>query len=561
MENSYIVIYNKSVKDLEEDFKALNITNYIILNDTIASLYVDDTFKEDDLNKAKSISWWEKSTPMSSLIEITNKLESGETVKSAAGTDYIYKNPYITPTGEGIIIVMIDSGINYLHPDFIKKDKTTKIISIWDQESTLKSPPEGYLFGSEFTREEINEYISKNDPSLSVDETGTGTIAAGIAAGTGNLNPNYEGVAIGVELLVIKLKSYKDTYAKGKINYQLADFLAAVKYAIDISKRENKRMIINLTVGERSRSSIEMSMLDSFYELSQTGRIVVGGAGNEGNTDIHYSGSIKLTDKSQDIIIQVGDQINLDIVLCPLGPDKIGAAMISPGGEMSYIINYTPDPFVYRGKFNLEDTSYELRYIYPWIKSGYEEIVIGLKNIKPGIWTLRLFPEFIINGNYSVYLPNKNLISKDTRFTDPSSDSTITMLGVIFKVITVGAYNDKTDGIWIGSSKGPVSKRPIKPDIVAPGVDIIGPYQNNTYNTATGTGVSSSIITGVVAIMMNYIVSQQGDSSRNLLFTEPLKTYLMLGATKKSIYTYPNTSQGYGILNLKNTLIAISNNI
>ena len=537
-----------------------NINRYIILNNTIVALYVDDSFNEDILDRIDGITWWERSSVMSSLIELTNNLQNGETVRTAAGTEYIYKNPYITPTGKDIIIVIIDSGINYLHPDFIKSDNTTKIISIWDQESTLKPPPEGYLFGSEFTREEINEYIKRNDSSLSVDNIGTGTIAAGIAAGLGRGNSNYDGVAVDAEIVVIKLKSYKDTFAKGKVNYEESDFLAGIKYALEVANRENKRMVINLTVGSQSRASIEMAMIDSFNELSRTGRILVGGAGNEGNTDIHYSGNIQMTDKSQDIIIQVGEQVNLDITLCPIGPDKIGAAIISPGGEMSYVINYTPEPFVYRGRFNLEDTSYEMRYIYPWIKSGNEMLDITLKNIKPGIWTLRIFPEFIINGNYNVYLPNKNLISPQTRFTDSSSDATITLFGVIKKVITVGAYNDRTDSLWIGSSKGPVVKRQIKPDIVAPGVDIIGPYQNDAYNTATGTGVSSSVVAGIVAIMMSYIISQE-EGSRNLLFSEPLKTFLMLGATRKEIYTYPNMAQGYGILNLRNTLAAISNNI
>lgn len=555
-----MIIYNTSKDKLEEDLRNNNITRYIILNERIASLYVDESFIDDNLNKIESISWWEVSNPMSSLIEITNNLQDGENVRTAAGTDYIYKNPYITPTGKGIIIAIIDSGINYLHPDFIKSDNTTKIISIWDQESNLKPAPEGYLFGSEFTREEINEYINRNDSSLSVDDVGTGTIAAGICTGLGNLNSNYQGVAIDTELVVVKLRSYKDRYAKGKINYEESDFLAAIKYVLEVSNRENKRIIINLTVGAQSRAAIQMSMIDSFNELSQTGKILVGGAGNEGNTDIHYSGNINMSDKSQDIIIQVGEQLNLDITLCPVGPDKIGAFMISPGGEQSYIINYTPEPFVYRGKFNLQNTSYEMRYIYPWVKSGNEELVIKLKNVRPGIWTLRIIPEFIINGNYSVYLPNKNLISPQTRFIDPSSGSTITMLGIIKKVITVGAYNGRTNSMWIGSSKGPAIKRPIKPDIVAPGVDIIGPYKNDTYNTATGTGVSSSIVSGVIAIIMDYIISQE-EESRNLLFTEPLKTFLMLGATKKSIYTYPNVLQGYGILNLENTLTEISNNI
>ena len=560
MEKSYIIIYNIPVDRLEENLKNNNINRYIILNNTIVALYVDDSFNEDILDRIDGITWWERSSVMSSLIELTNNLPNGETVRTAAGTEYIYKNPYITPTGKDIIIAIIDSGINYLHPDFIKSDNTTKIISIWDQESTLKPPPEGYLFGSEFTREEINEYIKRNDSSLSVDNIGTGTIAAGIAAGLGRGNSSYDGVAVNAELVVIKLKSYKDTFAKGKINYEESDFLAGIKYALEVADRENKRMVINLTVGARSTSGIEVSMLDSFEELGGSGRIVVCGAGNEGNTDIHYSGNIQMSDKSQDIIIQVGEQLNLDINLSPIGPDKIGAAIISPGGEMGYVINYTPEPFVYRGRFNLEDTSYEMRYIYPWIKSGNEMLDITLKNIKPGIWTLRIFPEFIVNGNYNVYLPNKNLISPQTRFTDSSSEATITLFGIIKKVITVGAYNDRTDSLWIGSSKGPVVKRPIKPDIVAPGVDIIGPYQNDAYNTATGTGVSSSIATGIVAIMMSYIISQE-EESRNLLFSEPLKTFLMLGATRKEIYTYPNMAQGYGILNLRNTLAAISNNI
>ena len=560
MEKSYIIIYNIPVDRLEENLKNNNINRYIILNNTIVALYVDDSFNEDILDRIDGIIWWERSSVMSSLIELTNNLPNGETVRTAAGTEYIYKNPYITPTGKDIIIAIIDSGINYLHPDFIKSDNTTKIISIWDQESTLKPPPEGYLFGSEFTREEINEYIKRNDSSLSVYNIGTGTRAAGIAAGLCHGNSNYDGVAVDSELVVIKLKSYKDTFAKGKVNYEESDFLAGIKYALEVADRENKRMVINLTVGGRSTSGIEVSMLDSFEDLGGSGRIVVCGAGNEGNTDIHYSGNIQMADKSQDIIIQVGEQVNLDITLCPIGPDKIGAAIISPGGEMSYVINYTPEPFVYRGRFNLEDTSYEMRYIYPWIKSGNEMLDITLKNIKPGIWTLRIFPEFIINGNYNVYLPNKNLISPQTRFTDSSSDATITLFGVIKKVITVGAYNDRTDSLWIGSSKGPVVKRQIKPDIVAPGVDIIGPYQNDAYNTATGTGVSSSVVAGIVAIMMSYIISQE-EESRNLLFSEPLKTFLMLGATRKEIYTYPNMAQGYGILNLRNTLAAISNNI
>lgn len=553
MEKSYLIIYKG---DIASDLKKAGIEKYMILNNNLTVIYVPQNFREETLNRIPSITWWQVSVPMSSLIEITNNLAEGVSVSDAAGTDYIYKNPYIQSTGKNVLIAIIDSGIDYLHPDFIENNKT-KIVSIWDQESDKKKPPDGLIFGSEFTSDDINKAIEANDKTLTEDRIGTGTTAAGIAAGRGNLNSQYKGVGIDSELVVVKLREYKDTYKKGKINYQKSDFLAAIRYVLDVAKKEDKNMIINLTIGLISKSIVESTMLSTFNELSQPGTIVVSGAGNEGNTDIHYRGNIK--NKVEDIIIQVGEQTNLDITLVVNEPDKIGAILISPSGEMSYKIMYTPEYYTYKGKFNLENTPYEMRLSYPLLESGNEELTISLYDIKPGIWTLRLIPEFIIKGNYNVYLPNKNIISEETRFSDPASEATISMYAASENVITIGTYNDKTDSIWIGSSKGPVKLSLIKPDIVAPGVDIISTYINSSYNTSIGTGVSSSIVSGVLAIMFEYISSEY-EFAKELLSVQPLKTYLILGATKKDIYTYPNITQGYGILNLKNTIVEIGNN-
>ena len=221
---------------------------------------------------------------------------------------------------------------------------------------------------------------------------------------------------------------------------------------------------------------------------------------------------------------------------------------------------YSPDNPIYRGKFNLENSSYEIRFIYPWLLSGNEFLKVRIYDIKPGIWTLRLFPENIITGEYDIYLPNENLISKNTRFLDPNSYSTITLYATIDNIITIGAYNNKTNSMWIGSSKGSTKGKSIKPDIVAPGVDIISPYINQSYTTSIGTGVSSSLTCGALALIMEYI-SKQSNYPRKELFTQVLKTYLMRGATKKDIYNYPNYSQGYGILNLKSTIESIADNI
>ncbi len=560
MEKSYLIIYQSSREELENTLKENNINRYIILNDNLAALYMPVGFDESILNKIDIIGWWQRSSPMSSLIEITNNLQNGETVTDASGTEFIYKNPYVKASGKNVIIAIIDSGIDYLHPDFINADGTTKIISIWDQESIKSNPPKGFLFGSEFTRDDINKAIKENDSTLSEDRIGTGTIAAGICSGNGNLNSIYKGVAVDSELLIVKLREYKDRYDYGKMNYQLSDFLAAIKYIEDVISKDGKYVVINMTVALTPSGEAVAPLLDSFDFLTKSGVILVSGAGNEGNTDIHYEGRMTNVDESQDIIIQVGDQKNLEIYLTVDGPDKISAQLISPSGEMMDIIIYSPDNYEYVGKSNLENTTYEIQYVYPWFELASEKFFIDLHDIKPGIWTLRLRPEYIISGEYDVYLPNKSLISNKTRFVDPTSASTITFYGNIDNVITVGAYNDKTQSMWIGSSKGSMRTGRIKPDIVAPGVDIISTYKNQSYNTGTGTGVSSSITSGVLALIIEFI-SQQGVYPKSTMYTAVLKTYLMLGARREEIYIYPNTYQGYGILNLRDTMIQMSTSL
>lgn len=137
-------------------------------------------------------------------------------------------------------IAIIDSGINYLHPDFINSDGSSKIISIWDQESKIGKPPNNINLGSEFKKEEINEYTKLKDDSLTKDLTGTGTIAAGICSGNGNINSLYKGISPRSELVIVKLREYEGIYKDGIKSYELSDFLLAVKYIIEISKNYKK---------------------------------------------------------------------------------------------------------------------------------------------------------------------------------------------------------------------------------------------------------------------------------------------------------------------------------
>ncbi|MDO5010853.1 MAG: bile acid germinant receptor pseudoprotease CspC [Intestinibacter bartlettii] len=556
---SYNIIFTGRKETLIQSLQENNLTQYIFLNDLLMALYVEPNFNENIFNNINQIVWWEKSYAMSSLINITNNLSQGVSVRQATDMAYMGNNLYSRLQGRGNVIAIIDSGIDYLNQDFINEDGSSKILYLWDQESDYKSPPEGMLFGSEFTRDEINEAISNNNGDLSKDEIGTGTIAAGIAVSEGKNNINYRGIAPKAELIVVKLRSYISLFKEGRINYQNTDFLVAISYIIEKFKEINRPIILNFTVGTTSGRDISQALLNTFEELYQSGFILVSGAGNQGNTDIHYSGNVS-NGESVDIDFQVGDDKNLTIIIDGYKVDKFEIALISPFGEISPTISYAPNFTSYTGKFNLENVTYSISYSYPWISTGSMQVSINLENVYSGIWSLRVTGENVINGEFNAYLPNKNLISDNTRFIDSDSNATITRYGLLREVITVGTYNTKSNSMWIGSSKGPAETNDFILDIVAPGVDIISNYLDNTFNTATGSGVSSSVVCSVIALLIEFIINQT-EFYRLSIYSEPIKTYLMLGATQKPIYTYPNTSYGYGILNYPNTLQRISENL
>ncbi|WP_332841103.1 bile acid germinant receptor pseudoprotease CspC [Paraclostridium dentum] len=556
-EKSYYLLYSG---DIKKSFEENNIEKYIILNDQLAAIYVPDTFEPEILNDIKTVDWWSPSDVMSSLINITNNITNGESINSSIGGSYLETNPYLNVTGKGVLVAVIDSGVDYLHKDLIDENGISKILYLWDQENNSKTPPEGMIFGSEFTREEINTAIQNQDRSLSSDNTGTGTMACGIIAGQGNINREYRGVAKDADLIVVKLREYKGIYYDDRISYIVTDFLAALTYVFKIAIKENKPLIINLTIGNMSAINIEASILETYGIVDKSGIVIVSGAGNEGNTDIHYQGNINREDSYTDVIIQNGNNKNLEIVIRGRGPDKLFLQIISPSGDVSQTIRYAPDDRIYRGRFYIEKTSYTVLNTFPWLRSGDQNIRINLTDIKPGIWTLRISPEFIIHGDFNVYLPNKSIIDPSTRFVDSTSSATITFIGLANPVITIGTYSDKTNSLWIGSSKGNLSGNKVRPDIIAPGVDIISTYNFDEYNTATGTGVSSSIVCGSLALIMQYL-EEESRVPKLSLFTEPLRTYLMIGATRQEIYTYPNISQGYGIFNLRDTFRQIARNL
>ena len=83
-------------------------------------------------------------------------------------------------TGKGVIIAILDSGIDFRHPDFIDDNGNSRILHIWDQNQP-GNPPDGFDFGTEYSNSEINMAINNEIEISEMDLDSHGTAVAGIA--------------------------------------------------------------------------------------------------------------------------------------------------------------------------------------------------------------------------------------------------------------------------------------------------------------------------------------------------------------------------------------------
>src|SRR5699024_5037023 len=213
-------------QQFEQELKNLNIDYKLEkFSDNFAVLYIlpSDIEKVGSIASILSAQRIEAIIRLAPLSQISLGTSGGVVGNEIIGANFFKQNPNINVTGKGVIIAIADSGIDYLHPDFIYPDGTSKILYLWDQTKD-GNPPKGYYIGTEYTNEDINRAIRERDDSLSVDEEGSGTMLSGICAGLGNLNSDYQGVASEASLIVIKLRKYNN-------NYTNADLYVAADYA------------------------------------------------------------------------------------------------------------------------------------------------------------------------------------------------------------------------------------------------------------------------------------------------------------------------------------------
>lgn len=455
--------------------------------------------------------------------------------------------------GEGVLIAVIDSGIDYSHPDFRNDDGTTRIAALWDQ-TIPGSPPQGFRIGTLYTREQINEALQLPMPQRldvvpSTDLSGHGTHVAGIAAGNGRASSGlYRGVASSSELLIVKLgESVGSSFPRTTQLMEALEF--AVQYAISVGKP----LAVNISFGNNYGSHTGRSILESFIDdISNMGRTgIVIGTGNEGAEGNHAQGILQMGSVEIVDFTISNFEFSLNLQIWKNYYDHFDITIVAPNGVRVGPIS----TILGTQQFQVAQTEILLYYGKPTPFNAQQEIYIEFiptnRYINSGVWRIELVPRQIVVGNYDMWLPTGGVKSPATRFLLSSEYTTLTIPSTAFRAISVGAYNAFTGSYAPFSGRGFTRDQGIKPDIVAPGVNINSCAPGGGYSRRSGTSMAAPFVTGSAALLMEWGIIQGNDP---YMYGEKLKAYLIDGARPLRIETvYPNRTLGYGALCLENT--------
>lgn len=459
--------------------------------------------------------------------------------------------------GEGVMIGIIDSGIDYTNLNFINEDGTTRIESIWDQSVVEGEPPKGFQKGTQWNKKDINKALKdlKEDKYMSaihhVDALGHGTCVAGIAAGNGrNHEGSYSGLAPKSELVIVKLGS-----RGGEGFSRTTEFMRAMRYLVDKAKSSNKPIVINGNYGTGEGAHDENSLFESFINeiLDEWKITMVVAAGNEGYAGHHFGGTIQ-TNKDTEIEIQVGKEERIiTLEVWKNFYDMFDLELISPDGHTTGRIDVDSDFY----RMNIDNMECYICFNEPDKDDKNQQVFILIlpkkDTIKEGIWSLKVYGKDIVDGSLDIWLPMTEVAQEATRFLKTESSGTIKIPGTASKVITVGSYDPLTDSVCNFSGKGNLKlEQIIKPELVAPYNNVINPIVKRNNNNFIGTGISTAYVTGAAALLMEWGIVKKNDPD---LYGDKVKEYLTMGAMRKNIkIEFPNNAWGFGSLWIENSI-------
>ncbi len=507
-----------------------------------------------------------------SLLDVTSM--------DAAGITPAGELPVLNNQGAGVIVGFVDTGINYTDSLFRNVDGSTRIIGIWDQtnnsdnsnniENETAKPFSAFsaLYGTQYTAEEINLALNSDNPASIVptrDENGHGTFLASIAAGNRDERAGFSGAAPQASIAMVKLKPAKqylrDFYLiqDGAEAYQENDIMMGVSYLYFLARKYSMPLVVCIPLGTNMGSHMGMSRLGQYLNQVSlsNGSAVITAAGNETGARHHFRAVMDADTDEVTAELRVGEReagFSMELWAENMGAYTVG--FISPTGEVAREISVP-----LRGEntvsFLLEQTQITVYTQIADVSAGSQFIFMRFENPMSGIWRILIRNSLDIRETFHLWLPVRGFITDETYFLRPDPDTIITDPGNARYPITVTAYDHTKNSIYIHASRGYSLSGRIKPDLAAPGVNILGASVSGRRLTRmSGTSVSAAHLAGAAAILLNWGVL---NANYPYLNTPVLKSIFVRGAQRNPALTYPNREFGYGTLNLYEAFLHLRN--
>jgi len=554
---SYLV-YNLEFKDADS-CKELKVDGVTVFNrlDRFADVFVaTDVYNEavKAIQAAKGYVWHE----LTSAVHAPPP-EIGKKAASRATPEQIVRGGIGDLKGQGVIIAVIDTGLDFRNPDFVTYDKdgvpTSRLRWFWDTGSDnyaeggigAKAPvsyPNGRSIGKLYSRDDLNQELRSPKALVPVwDIDGHGTSCAGVAAGNGNsLNGRYAGVAPEAELIGVRLGD----------SLESAYLLNAICGWLDEAAGKTP-LVISCSFGSRDSSHdgsrIEERQLNARFPLSAKGRLLCIAAGNDGGSNLHAElgfggkdkpGSLRWstpTDGYMTIYYDIADEKDLRY-------SSVGPVTAQETGSVNPIT----------GKY------------------------VSFLTLSPGQGELQLYSDSGKKIEADAYLSGSGA-SSGARFDDSCAafNKSIASPGSAHNAITVGSYdwNDQFEQYGkLGAFTDPIKDAPltigalsgysgtgplrgvnvVKPDIVAPGQYYAASASRNTksvrdttgrYRLFNGTSAATPYTAGVLALVLQ--------KKPTLTLGEVKELLKKCGSQDRFTGPLPNPKWGYGKLDLKAT--------
>jgi subtilisin family serine protease len=454
-----------------------------------------------------------------------------------------------------VLIGIIDvGGFDFSHPDFLDAQGKTRFVRIWDQgaprRSLLGKPPRPFGYGAELTRERMDQALDWSRTHAigasdllrqTVQQPGAhATHVASIAAGNRGVCPD----AVIAGVLIALSEQERDRHATLYDSTRLAH---AVDYLFSLGEQLYRRpvpTVINISLGTNGHAHDGTSGISQWIDraLMTPGRCVCVAAGNAGQEApqfagdlgfltgrIHASGHVAargletnlewqvvgngiadVSENEMEIWYEAGDEFEVRL----RSPSGVWIGPVAPG---TYVENQRLESetfvSVYNERYNPANGANRMSiFLSPRLKDS----VVG---IEAGTWIVRLRGIEVRNGRYDAWIERDDprplgRIGEVDAWRFPSyfssrsnvDQSSVSSLACGHRVISVGNCEEAAERIHRSSSQGPTRDGRYKPEIAAPGSDIVAARgfssPDRQWVAMTGTSMASPYVAGVAAQML-----------------------------------------------------------